>query len=93
MSPKRKQIDPSEIHKEPKKLKIKEKRQFVLNTMKLFVNVLKPHVLQTVLNDSLSQYRYRKTITSEELSNLFEGTDPSKIHVHKKIHKDFFEGV
>jgi hypothetical protein len=93
MSPKRKQTDSSEIHKEPKKFKTNEKRRFVLNTMKLFVKVLKPDVLQTVLNDSLSQYRYRKTITSQEFSNLFEGTDPAKMHVHKKFHEEYFEGV
>jgi hypothetical protein len=93
MSSKRKQTDPSEIHKESNILKIGNKRQLVLDTMKLFVNVLKPQVLQTVLNDSFSQCQHKKTITPEEFSNLFEGTDPAKMHVHKKIHKDFFEGV
>ena len=67
------------------------KRKLVLDTMKVFVNVLNPQVLQTVLQDSLSQCQHKKTITSKELQNLFKDTDTVKKEICDKICKDFIK--
>ena len=73
--------------------KHKQKRELVLDTMKVFIDILNPQVLQTVLHDSLKQCRHKKkkTITFQELSNLFEGTEPAKKRVHEKIKEEFFK--
>ena len=68
-----------------------KKRKLVLDTMKVFIDILNPQVLQTVLHDSLTQCRHKKTITSQELSNLFEGTEPAKLQIHEKIKEEFFK--
>jgi len=73
------------------KQNLNKKRKLVLDTMKVFIDILNPQVLQTVLHDSLTQCRHKKTITSQELSNLFEGTEPAKLQIHEKIKEEFFK--